>query len=129
MQFLTKYYISMVQSFFWIGDVSYIIIIIMWVIFIQVFRISLYLSTALISLFLPHTESLGKQLCGWYRKKLPLKINYSCFGIKQCNGQALVKLWDVSGLLTSSFSYYNFTYSNLLPFFVCNFGNLFFYES
>ena len=43
--------------------------------------------------FLPRVRgSLSRQLCGRYRKKLSVKINYSCIAIKQCDGPALVKL-------------------------------------
>ena len=46
----------------------------------------------LLFFFRAFAEVCAGSVVGQYRKKLPLKINYSCIGIKHSDAQALVKL-------------------------------------
>ena len=54
---------------------------------------------------------------GRYRKNIPLKINYSCIGIKNLNSVT------ARSVNITFFTYSGRAYPNLLGFLVCNFGN------
>ena len=58
------------------------------------------------------TDVCPGSFVGRYRKKLPLKINYSCIGIKQCDGPSLAK---VQYVLSAENLYSESLYHILVP--------------